>query len=82
MNDGSGAVAEPASGGALMATAPQRDRPLFTKKSLCAYLGVSQSTLDRLVSAGQLISCRIGGQVRFRPDDVEAFIAANQGVDR
>jgi excisionase family DNA binding protein len=50
--------------------------PLFTKKSLCAYLGVSQSTLDRLVSAGKLASCRIGGQVRFRPADVEEFIAA------
>ena len=82
MNDGSSGVAQPVPGGALMTAAPQRDRPLFTKKSLCAYLGVSQSTLDRLVSAGKLVSCRIGGQVRFRPADVEAFIAANQGVER
>src|SRR4051812_26856449 len=31
-------------------------RPLFTKKSLCVYLVISQSTLDRLVSAGKLAS--------------------------
>jgi excisionase family DNA binding protein len=61
--------------GTSASVAPALSRPLFTKKSLCAYLGVSPSTLDRLVSAGTLVSCRIGGQVRFRPDDVENFIA-------
>lgn len=79
MDERRSGLAEPAPSSALTTAAPQRERPLFTKKSLCAYLGVSQSTLDRLVSAGQLVSCRIGGQVRFRPADVEAFIAANQG---
>jgi excisionase family DNA binding protein len=53
-------------------------RPLFTKKSLCVYLVISQSTLDRLVSAGKLASRRIGGEVRFRPDDVENFITATK----
>jgi excisionase family DNA binding protein len=52
--------------------------PLYTKKTLCAYLAVSPSTLDRLVSAGKLAACRVGGQIRFRPKDVEAFLAARE----
>ena len=51
---------------------------LFTKRSLSAYLAVSQSTIDRLVGAGKLAACRVGGQVRFRPGDVERFIAASK----
>lgn len=50
-------------------------RPFYTKRSLCAYLAISPSTLDRLVSAGKLTAHRIGGQVRFRPQDVEEFLA-------
>jgi hypothetical protein len=34
---------------------------LFTKRSLSAYLAVSQSTIDRLVNAGKLAACRVGG---------------------
>lgn len=53
-------------------------RPFFTKRSLCAYLVISPSTLDRLVRAGRLAAHRIGGQVRFDPDEVEEFIAATK----
>jgi excisionase family DNA binding protein len=57
---------------------PSRQRPFFTKRSLCAYLVISPSTLDRLVRAGRLAAHRIGGQVRFDPDEVEEFIAATK----
>lgn len=78
MHQATNRIAAGAAEGTSTSVAPAPARPLFTKKSLCAYLGVSQSTLDRLVSAGKLASCRIGGQVRFRPDDVEDFIAATK----
>jgi excisionase family DNA binding protein len=52
--------------------------PLYTKKTLCAYLAISPSTLDRLVNAGKLAACRVGGQIRFRPEDVEEFLAARE----
>lgn len=57
---------------------PRATHPLFTKRSLCAYLAISPSTLDRLVGAGKLAAHRIGGQVRFDPDDVREFIAATK----
>ncbi len=76
MQQATNRIAAGAADGTSTSVAEGPARPLFTKKSLCAYLGVSQSTVDRLVSAGKLASCRIGGQVRFRPDDVEDFIAA------
>jgi excisionase family DNA binding protein len=60
------------------AVEPSRERPLFTKRSLCAYLVISPSTLDRLVRAGRLAAHRIGGQVRFDPDDVNEFIDATK----
>ncbi len=78
MHSATSGIGERAGAGAVATAVSATNGPLFTKKSLCAYLGVSQSTLDRLVGAGKLASCRIGGQVRFRPDDVEEFIVATK----
>jgi excisionase family DNA binding protein len=49
-------------------------QPLFTKQTACEYLAVSSSTLDRLVRTGKLRALRIGGQIRFRPNDVEDYL--------
>jgi excisionase family DNA binding protein len=52
-------------------------QPLFTKETVCEYLAVSPSTLDRLVRAGKIRALRIGGQVRFRPSDIESYLDAS-----
>jgi excisionase family DNA binding protein len=57
-------------------------QPLFTKETACKYLAVSSSTLDRLVRAGEIRALRIGGQVRFRPADIEAFLEAGATRER
>ena len=49
-------------------------RQLFDRESLADYLKISTDTIDRLVKAGKLRCVRIGHQVRFTLEDVEAFI--------
>jgi excisionase family DNA binding protein len=49
-------------------------RQLFDRESLADYLRLSTDTIDRLVKAGKLRCVRIGSQVRFTLEDVEAFI--------
>jgi excisionase family DNA binding protein len=48
--------------------------PLFDREALAQYLRLSTYTVDRLVKAGKLPCVRIGHQVRFTREDVEAFI--------
>ena len=55
-----------------------RIRPLLTKSSTCKYLAVSERTLDRIVSEGELVAYRVRGQLRFRFDDVEAYLSAHR----
>lgn len=47
---------------------------MFDKQTLARYFGVSVDTIDRLVKAGELAAVKIGNQVRFTLDDVDAFI--------
>jgi excisionase family DNA binding protein len=49
-------------------------RQLFDRESLADYLRISTDTVDRLVKAGKLGCVRIGSQVRFTLEDVDAFI--------
>jgi excisionase family DNA binding protein len=61
-----------------VAVAPSVDervyRQLFDRESLADYLRLSTDTIDRLVKAGRLRCVRIGSQVRFTLEDVDAFI--------
>jgi excisionase family DNA binding protein len=47
---------------------------MFDKQSLARYFRVSTDTIDRLVKTNELRAVRIGNQVRFTLQDVEAFI--------
>lgn len=40
-------------------------------------LGLSVSTVRRLVRDGELTAYRIGKQIRLRPEEVDAFVNAN-----
>ena len=54
---------------------------LFTTESLAEYLQVSPHTVRREREAGRLPFIRIRDLVRYRPEDVEAYLA-NQSHDR
>jgi excisionase family DNA binding protein len=51
---------------------------LLTRERAAEVLSVSTDTIDRLVRASKLAIVRVGGQVRFKPDDLEAFIDRNR----
>ena len=52
--------------------APQQTY-LKNKREAARYLGLSQASLERLMRSG-LAYIRVGNRVRFRPEDLAAFI--------
>jgi excisionase family DNA binding protein len=57
-------------------------RQLFDRDTLADYLRLSTDTIDRLVKADKLACVRIGSQVRFTLEDVEAFLNRNRSERR
>lgn len=53
---------------------------LFTTETLAAYLQVSPHTVRREREAGRLPFIRIRDLIRYRPEDVEGYLA-NQAYD-
>ena len=50
---------------------------LKTKREAALYLGVSLGSLERLMRSG-LTFVRVGGLVRFRPEDLAEFIESRR----
>jgi excisionase family DNA binding protein len=55
---------------------------LLDRKDTSEVLGVSERTIDRLRSRGELEFVRVGGQIRFEPEGIDRFIKANIQLDR
>ena len=51
---------------------------LMTPDEAAGFLSVSTRTLKRLVAEGELGAVKIRGSMRFRLEDLEAFIEANR----
>jgi len=47
---------------------------LLRKREVVQLLGISPRSLDRLIARGQLHRVRLGGSVRFRPQDVRELV--------
>ena len=60
---------------------PRVYRQLFDRETLAEYLRLSTDTIDRLVKANKLQCIRIGHQVRFTLDDVDAFVEHHRNTD-
>ena len=60
---------------------PRVYRQLFDRETLAEYLRLSTDTIDRLVKANRLRCIRIGHQVRFTLDDVDAFVEDHRTGD-
>lgn len=50
-------------------------KSLLTVAAACQHLAISRATLYRLMGEGSIRPVRIGGSVRFRPSDLEAFVS-------
>jgi excisionase family DNA binding protein len=48
---------------------------VLTARQVAELLGLNRATIYKLAAARQLPHLRIGGAVRFRREDVEAFVA-------
>jgi excisionase family DNA binding protein len=55
-------------------------RTLMTIDELGAYLVIGRTSIYRLIAAGDLSPVRVGHRLRFRPDDVEAYLVRNRGT--
>ncbi len=51
---------------------------LIPKSEVCRLLCVSPDTVERLVRDGRLKPCRIGRLVRFKVEEINAFVQSNQ----
>jgi excisionase family DNA binding protein len=48
--------------------------PLWDKKETAKHLGISTRSLDRLRDKGEIRAVKLGGSIRFRPEDIEATL--------
>ena len=48
----------------------------LSTREAAAYLSISLPTLFRLTRAGELAHVRIGRAIRYRPEDLDAFLSA------
>jgi excisionase family DNA binding protein len=61
---------------ALALVPPPAFEPLLTPADVAARLSISRSEVYVLVRKAELPALRIGNQIRIRPADLEAFLAA------
>jgi excisionase family DNA binding protein len=47
---------------------------LQSKEQTAGLLGVSLQTLNRMVLRGELIPTKIGKSVKFKPEDIDAYL--------
>jgi excisionase family DNA binding protein len=52
---------------------------LMSKREAAQYLGISLVSLERLLRSSDLQIVRIGGLVKFRPEDLDRFIESQLG---
>lgn len=54
---------------------------LLSIKDLCVLAGISRRTVYRIRAAGQLPApIRIGGRIRWSPDDIERWLRTREPV--
>lgn len=52
--------------------------PLLTTKEVMRFLSVSRTTLWRMVKDGELPAFRIGGDLRYKREDIDAYLERNK----
>ena len=61
-----------------MSKAPQ---PAVTVRQVAAYLSVNEKTVYRLAQRGTLPGFKVAGAWRFRPEDIEKWVAAQKEAE-
>jgi excisionase family DNA binding protein len=55
---------------------PTTTRPLLTVDGLADHLRIGRSTVYRLIREGEIHPIHVGKRLRFRPEDVDAYLEA------
>ena len=50
-------------------------QPMFSPKTLAAYLAVSERKVRQMIADREIVSYRVAGQRRIKPEDVDAYLA-------
>jgi excisionase family DNA binding protein len=53
---------------------PEAREHLRSINELAKYLGITRTSVYRLVASGELKAVRVGQRMRFRPEDVAAYL--------
>lgn len=61
----------------VLAALPPRTAPLFDIRAAAAYLGTSERHMRRLVAERRITHSKIGGKLRFKCEELDAFIVSN-----
>jgi len=56
---------------------PAEVKPVMNKKEAASYLRLSVPTIDRLMRMGEIRFVKLERAVRFRKEDLDAFLAAH-----
>ncbi len=51
---------------------------LLSIKDVCSYYNVSRATISRLINNRKITFHKVGGSIRFRPEDVEKYLEENK----
>lgn len=62
-------------------TPPTVQKGVLSTEEAAAYLSISKRTLFRLTRAGDLAHVRIGRALRYRPEDLDAFLKARSTTE-
>ncbi len=54
----------------------------FTTDEVAAYLRIPKHTIYRLSRRGQLPSCKIGKQLRFRKTSIDEWVTEKENISR
>lgn len=49
-------------------------RPMFSPKTLAAYLAISERKVRQMIADREIVSYRVAGQRRIKPEDVDAYL--------
>jgi excisionase family DNA binding protein len=61
-----------------MSTQFSSTQPLLSVQDVAKLFSVTGQTVARWIKTGELRSFKLGGCVRFRTEDIDAFVAANE----
>ncbi len=54
------------------------NEPLLTTRETMQYLNVSRTTLWHMVKTGAIPAYRLGGELRYKKEEIDAYILRNR----